>query len=269
MKNRIVAILLAIFLGWLGIHKFYLDKNKQGILYLIFCWTGIPLLISLFDAIVLLITSDDDFNKKYGHEGTVIAPLAGQTSESTNSDISHNHKQGSALKKCPFCSEEIQVAAIVCKHCKRELDKNKVKKKEYEWTSKRIGCATIGIFFVIAIMIAISDSPPSSDSEAPVNEVESSTSSGNDTVGDSTVIVIARNFVKRHLQYLPGSEFPGFLEEAGIVKREENIYTITNWVDAMNGFGAKKRTYYVIKLQYNGGDRLDMRNWSELEFNFE
>jgi TM2 domain-containing membrane protein YozV len=44
-KNKLVAALLAIFLGGIGAHKFYLQKTGMGILYLVFFWTGIPPLL--------------------------------------------------------------------------------------------------------------------------------------------------------------------------------------------------------------------------------
>lgn len=65
MKNRIVAVLLAFFLGGFGIHKFYLGKNFAGILYLIFSWTLIPSLLAIFDFIGLLLMSDQAFNAQY------------------------------------------------------------------------------------------------------------------------------------------------------------------------------------------------------------
>lgn len=64
-KNRIAAALLAIFLGDFGIHKFYLGKPVQGIIYLIFCWTFIPGLIGFIEGIIYLMMSDKSFEKKY------------------------------------------------------------------------------------------------------------------------------------------------------------------------------------------------------------
>ena len=34
MANKLIAALLALFLGGLGIHKFYLQRPFQGIVYL-------------------------------------------------------------------------------------------------------------------------------------------------------------------------------------------------------------------------------------------
>ncbi|HIK36901.1 MAG: NINE protein [Geminocystis sp.] len=65
MRNRVIAILLTLFLGALGIHKFYLGENMAGVLYLIFCWTGIPAILSIFDLIGLSLMSDERFNRKY------------------------------------------------------------------------------------------------------------------------------------------------------------------------------------------------------------
>lgn len=66
-KNRIVAALLAFFLGGFGIHKFYLGRIGLGILYLVFCWTFIPAVIAFIEFILLLIMSDEEFNRKYGN----------------------------------------------------------------------------------------------------------------------------------------------------------------------------------------------------------
>ena len=57
--NKIAYALLAIFLGGLGVHKFYAGKTGSGILYLIFCWTIIPALIGFIEGIVALTKPAD------------------------------------------------------------------------------------------------------------------------------------------------------------------------------------------------------------------
>ena len=65
-KSKIAAALFAFFLGGFGVHKFYLGQIGKGILYLLFCWTFIPSLISLIEAILYLTMSDEQFNIRYG-----------------------------------------------------------------------------------------------------------------------------------------------------------------------------------------------------------
>ena len=64
-KSRSIAILLAIFLGGFGIHKFYLNKPGQGVLYLLFCWTFIPAIAGFIEAIIYLCHDDQSFQQKY------------------------------------------------------------------------------------------------------------------------------------------------------------------------------------------------------------
>lgn len=73
-KSKIVAALLAFFLGWLGIHKFYLGCSTAGIIMLAgslggFILLGIPTMIiaviGFIEFIMYLIKSDDDFNRIY------------------------------------------------------------------------------------------------------------------------------------------------------------------------------------------------------------
>lgn len=67
IKSRTTAGILAILLGGFGIHKFYLGKVGWGILYLVFCWTGIPAIVGIIEGILYLTTTktDEEFTAKY------------------------------------------------------------------------------------------------------------------------------------------------------------------------------------------------------------
>ena len=61
MKNKTVVVVLALFLGGFGIHHFYLNHWGRGVLYLLFCWTHIPAILGVIDAIYYLVAGGKDF----------------------------------------------------------------------------------------------------------------------------------------------------------------------------------------------------------------
>ena len=65
IKSKIVAGVLALLLGGLGIHKFYLGQSGKGILYLLLCWTYIPGILALIEGITILCSNDENFQIKY------------------------------------------------------------------------------------------------------------------------------------------------------------------------------------------------------------
>ncbi|MBI2487334.1 MAG: TM2 domain-containing protein [Deltaproteobacteria bacterium] len=64
-KNKLAAGLLALFLGGIGIHKFYLGKAGQGVVYLLFCWTLIPAIIGFVECLIYLTMTEEEFDCKY------------------------------------------------------------------------------------------------------------------------------------------------------------------------------------------------------------
>jgi TM2 domain-containing membrane protein YozV len=65
-KDRVIAVILAIFLGGLGAHKFYMGHTMMGFIYLLFSWTFIPTMISLIEALIYILDSDESFQQKIG-----------------------------------------------------------------------------------------------------------------------------------------------------------------------------------------------------------
>lgn len=64
-KSRTIAVLLALFAGGIGLHRFYLGKTRSGIVYLLFCWTFIPALVAFCEAIRWLCMSNQSFADRY------------------------------------------------------------------------------------------------------------------------------------------------------------------------------------------------------------
>jgi TM2 domain-containing membrane protein YozV len=64
IKSKTAAGILAILLGGLGIHKFYLGRTGLGVLYLLFFWTYVPALIGLIEGIIYLTSNDHNFQVK-------------------------------------------------------------------------------------------------------------------------------------------------------------------------------------------------------------
>ncbi len=64
-KNKTTAGILALLLGGLGIHKFYLGSWGWGIVYILCCWTYIPAILGVIEGIIYLTTDDYTFQAKY------------------------------------------------------------------------------------------------------------------------------------------------------------------------------------------------------------
>jgi TM2 domain-containing membrane protein YozV len=64
-KDKTSAGVLALLLGGIGVHKFYLGQTGIGILYLLFCWTFIPSIIAFVEGILFLTMSEQAFAARY------------------------------------------------------------------------------------------------------------------------------------------------------------------------------------------------------------
>jgi TM2 domain-containing membrane protein YozV len=66
-KNKVVAGLLAIFLGGFGVHNFYLGAPGAAVVDIAVTWLtcGAGGLLPLVEGIMLLVMSDADFDAKY------------------------------------------------------------------------------------------------------------------------------------------------------------------------------------------------------------
>ena len=71
-RQKRTAAALAVLLGTFGVHKFYLGEKFPGLMYVAFCWTGLPTVISLFEAVDYWQMSRITFNLTYNIEQVLL-----------------------------------------------------------------------------------------------------------------------------------------------------------------------------------------------------
>jgi TM2 domain-containing membrane protein YozV len=60
-KNRTTGLVLTLFLGGIGAHRFYLNQPLAGALYLLFCWTFVPAIVACVE-LFLIMSRVDRYN---------------------------------------------------------------------------------------------------------------------------------------------------------------------------------------------------------------
>jgi TM2 domain-containing membrane protein YozV len=75
MRNKTAAGLFALFLGSIGVHRFYLGQVGLGILYFFLLFILISPILALIDAIVFFSMDEETFNRKYNTNQQLVPPI--------------------------------------------------------------------------------------------------------------------------------------------------------------------------------------------------
>ena len=66
-KRKGLTAVLIFLGGGIGLHKFYTGNWGWGLLYLVLCTTGIPLILSVIEFIRVLCLTQEEFDRRYNY----------------------------------------------------------------------------------------------------------------------------------------------------------------------------------------------------------
>jgi TM2 domain-containing membrane protein YozV len=102
-KDEAIGVLLALFLGCFGLHHFYLRRNGLGVLYVLFCWTGLTAILGFIECFLM--------------PGRVREFNAIQAAHIASHIVNMPAVFGSAPSNCTGCGMPVAANAVFCPHC--------------------------------------------------------------------------------------------------------------------------------------------------------
>ncbi|MGM0577943.1 MAG: NINE protein [Myxococcota bacterium] len=97
MKDKNTAGILALLLGGIGAHRFYLEQIGLGFVYLLFCWTFIPGIVAFIEGILFLTMSKEAFDQR--HNAAALMWASSRRQDPQNIVVNVNAQAGGDVER--------------------------------------------------------------------------------------------------------------------------------------------------------------------------
>ena len=148
-----------------------------------------------------------------------------------------------ALIHCPECAATVSEAASACPQCGYELTPDVVetqKEQEAKDARKNTILQVIALGGGLAIALVL------------INLFGTSQQSRQDYDNPAMAITMAKSFVRDHLKSPSSASFPWSFDEYQASSSLGGKWTVSGYVDAVNGFNANIRTPWSLEMKDEG-----------------